>query len=704
MRKLYIATVGTLIIVCSMTAHAQWTRWIETNGPFGGSVQSATSLHDTLFVVADGLKRSTNGGVSWQSIQSTVRSLTSANGTAAPKRISRDSLGGLVATSDNDVLRSRDGGESWVALDSTYALNPSAPVVGADGSIFRIAGTTLYMLAPGSMRSRVVGFGCFTNAIERFAIGSDGSAFAMTAANRVYSSSDYGVSWRIARNGGDTTFPKVNVLVVLGNVLVAGTDSGLSMSRDDGATWEMDTSSIRERQITCVLEHDGMLYVGTRLFGVFRSSDFGSTWTELTSGLDDPDVNVLAAVGNGMLLAGTNGAVHLLSRGDTTWRWMSNGMRALSVGRIEISANGDVFAPSAVGIFRTRDRGAHWLAVNNGLHQRSVQEVCSDSPTELLALTYDNHLCRSTNGGDAWTTVGSVAGWDYVFGLSVDHAANYFLIGAVGYQSSRMLLRSTDRGVSWQQVLEAPSLMTTAVSADGSVLARSYYDGVYRSSNNGETWSQVVGPNSIRELSALVTDARGGVFALSRDYLCRSGDNGITWEFAPTVLRYGGDLAVSRDGVLIATHVDNGNRARRSFDRGNTWSDISYGLPSAYGIAIAPDGIAYVGGTGVSRTEESVTGVRTEHNPPSQLHISPLHPHPLVGQSSVEITIPSTTYCVLKAFDLAGSEIATLYAGTIEKGTHKFDVRSDLLASGAYLLYLWTPSGSTERTFVTVKR
>jgi photosystem II stability/assembly factor-like uncharacterized protein len=88
--------------------------------------------------------------------------------------------------------------------------------------------------------------------------------------------------------------------------LFAGTDSGLLVSADGGASFTAAGGGFPAARVQALVEDAARqrIYAGS-LAGVFESSDGGATWTPLGDGLTNPQVFCLALLPDGTLLAGT---------------------------------------------------------------------------------------------------------------------------------------------------------------------------------------------------------------------------------------------------------------------------------------------------------------------------------------------------------------------------------------------------------------
>lgn len=191
------------------------------------------------------------------------------------------------------------------------------------------------------------------------------------------------------------------------------------------------------------------------------------------------------------------------------------------------------------------------------------------------------HVHRSEDAGETWEVLEAAPQYDdtrglaAVWALAPGHASEpdtfYAGIEPAG------LFRSDDRGASWRSVASLNEHPTNA------------------------TWQPAGGGLALHSISVDPRDADSIVCALSAGGVYRTGDGGATWspanagvraDFLPTpypdaghcvhkLLRHPADP----DRVYQQNHCG----TYRSDDGGATWTEITAGLPSDFGYALALD-------------------------------------------------------------------------------------------------------------------
>ena len=159
---------------------------------------------------------------------------------------------------------------------------------------------------------------------DTIGLGSRGWAVAFdgTDTNRVYVSgdsaysypcllisTDLGATWTMSRTG---LAGAVNALMTIpgdGQLVYAGTNSGLFTSTDAGASWEPTTLTRSVRTLVCDPGNEENIFAGTYGYGVYASTDGGMTWDQMNDGLTCNKVLSLAlrTGAENTLYAGTEG-------------------------------------------------------------------------------------------------------------------------------------------------------------------------------------------------------------------------------------------------------------------------------------------------------------------------------------------------------------------------------------------------------------
>ncbi len=288
----------------------------------------------------------------------------------------------------------------------------------------------------------------------------------------------------------DTTY--VTCFAVSGMNLFLGTpDGGVFLSTDSGASWTQVNTGLTDTVVHVLTVSGTNLFAGTQS-AVYRSTNNGAGWTVDTTGMGICYVTSIAVSGANVFV-GTFGGVFLSTNNGSSWSDISTGLPSGPMGSIMVGAlavdGTNLFAGSSgyglkayhqvgQGVFLSTDYGTNWTAVNNGLTDPSVSALAI-SGTNLFAGTshwgWDNGGCvfLSANSGRSWTQTSLPNCWIKSFAIN---GPNLFA------GTGRGVFHSTNNGTSWTQVntgLTDTNVIALATSGTN-LFAGTYGHGVWR--------------------------------------------------------------------------------------------------------------------------------------------------------------------------------------------------------------------------------
>ncbi|GEM_PF-5230790 len=225
----------------------------------------------------------------------------------------------------------------------------------------------------------------------------------------------------------------------------------------------------------------------------------------------------------------------------------------------------------------------NWTMLN-GPNSGKVVSVAVNQYGHIFAGTISNGVLRSTDGGVSWPAVNT--GMDA--GASVEDIFIHSN-GMIFLATMKGIYRSSNNGSSWQQVLCCHPFRSIIQDGSGYLFAASHFgDGVFRSSDLGSNWIQMNSGLIDSRASSLLWTSRGTVLAGTGDILgtgkgmFRSSNSGVTWSHVGLT-----DAAVictiieDFNGYLYAGtgYLSNyGHGIFFSSDGGSSWQQRSNGL------------------------------------------------------------------------------------------------------------------------------
>ncbi|MBM3128965.1 MAG: hypothetical protein FJ009_10150 [Chloroflexi bacterium] len=304
-------------------------------------------------------------------------------------------------------------------------------------------------------------------------------------------------------------------------------------------------------------------------------------WTP-TAGPAGGFVNALALAPNapGVMFAGADSGVYLTRDGGARWSFVSQGLpddpkvNAL----VTLPDANVVLAGTNSGIYRTRDAGSTWTSVDPRLANQIIHALVSDpqNPNAIYAATAETVL-RSDNAGETWNNAGADLKSARVWALAfAPDAATLYAATDAGIYASR------DRGARWQLnsegLPEGVRPQSIVVTARG--LLAGTAQGIYRS-RDAKTWSPVGGDLSSAFARPLAGDPTqpDRVLAVVPQGIAKTTDGGATWSLLANPLR---ELPI-RSLLLSDKNVIYAGTARgvlKSSDEGALWQSLNTGFVS----------------------------------------------------------------------------------------------------------------------------
>ena len=377
---------------------------------------------------------------------------------------------------------------------------------------------------------------------------------------------------------------------------VTDANAGVHISTDDGLTWHqsntgIDTGSgasgdsIPIFSLTVDPHDPKIIWAGTDMNGrIYKSTDGGLTWESKDQGvireheillsfrgftIDPRSSDIVYAMGelqqpgNNVWGLGVGGVVYKTTNGGDSWTRIWHGEIPSSLARyMWINPQNPDILYVSTGIF---DRGA----VGEG------DPATDADPFGGLG------ILKSTDGGKTWDVLGKENGLDFLYigSLFMHPEDPDVLLAAAGHVASESALNQ------WTKDGRSPM-------------------GVYRTSDGGETWTQVLGATeeAIGQAFSAVDICPSDpdiVYAGSDAAVYRSDDGGLTWEktaggflgWGPPGIHAGWPIDMQCDPEdtdrVFANNYSGGNFL--SEDGGVTWVNASTGYSGAQLISLAVD-------------------------------------------------------------------------------------------------------------------
>lgn len=426
-------------------------------------VQRLMAIGRTLFAkTPDGIFRLKAGANSWTKL--VIADAWKLNN--AESEISGFAVSGEIiyaATTDGDLLRSRDMGDWW------RSIKPKKAIQHFSGELAAVGNTIFYI--------------------------DSGSAYS-----RVYRSNDAGSSWTTF-NTSLTNQTIQSITALSEKTLFVGTFDGVFRSTDGGNSWTRTNAGIINTYIDNLVFFRNALFTNITGDGIVKSVDGGNSWVPANDGLIASEGGTLV-VWDGKLYAATSetnlrwnpstSGIYRLADDGNSWLPIQTNMQSAkekmySIDQLAIAGK-TFYAIAQMGqgqrLFRWKAGEALWTDLRLGnLHFGTV--AVSDDTVYVGA--GNGKLFRSVDEGDTWTQVSRhLPNWEMQSKRRSqgfpDSGYDMTFVGGTIYAGTRDgNFHSRDGGETWMPIVEGPPDGDVDIQlVDGTTLYGTSYFGVFR--------------------------------------------------------------------------------------------------------------------------------------------------------------------------------------------------------------------------------
>jgi len=338
-----------------------------------------------------------------------------------------------------------------------------------------------------------------------------------------------------------------------------------------------------------------------------------------------------------------------------------------------------------------------------------------------------NDIWMTTDGGETWDTLFYGRGYPVPI-VEIDPVDLRTVYVGVGPSSIR---RSIDRGETWESVITPPTPSPNFLNAlaiapsNDSVLYLAYVSGLFKSTDKGNSWTQLplkpgywgisciaVDPNNTDVVYAAVYSRGlppGGIF--------KSTDGGLTWEEKNNGLdSTNWDISSlliepeKSETVFVGAYTTKGTvdtiGVFRTTDGANSWKPFDDGIPGGISVLIF-DNIhnrLFGGAIGIYFTDSVITSIEKYTTTiPKKFILYQNYPNPFNGTTIIKYELPKRAFVNLALYDVLGRKVKTIINENKEPGKYKSKLEGGDLSSGIYFYRLQSGSFISTKKMLLLK-
>lgn len=355
--------------------------------------------------------------------------------------------------------------------------------------------------------------------------------------------------------------------------------------------------------------------------------------------------------------------------------------------------SGVLYNSSTNNIYKTTNGGLNFTAQNSGLTAQRFMAISMKHPDTVFISGNYGKILRTYNGGSNWNQIYSDTLIQF-WGL-------YFVNSNTGFAagSSGRIMKTTNKGDNWV-IQTAP----TSTALDGIYFIdenTGYIGGAnvfLKTTDGGQTWVNKVGlfisPFETAQ-SVYFSDANTGYYCTNTTNcrIVKTTNGGDTWNLVNSLDNIGAGWDMSFTNANTGFVCTGAGKVLKTTNGGLNWGVQNTPLTeNLYAMDFPSANTGYIStwsGKVLKTTNGGLTFIgRADNEIPSGFELKQNYPNPFNPVTTIEFSLPVSTFTELKIFDINGREVAELLSEHLSQGNYSVPFNAGKLSSGIYLCRL----------------
>jgi photosystem II stability/assembly factor-like uncharacterized protein len=193
---------------------------------------------------------------------------------------------------------------------------------------------------------------------------------------------------------------------------------------------------------------------------IYQSKDGGQTWSDVSAGLPEKFDLWSTFANENELFLGTNNGIYNANSVTAFPKWEKEVMLGGEISKISAGKDGLYACVYKKGLFYEVPNTGIWLSIHNSLQDKSVNAIY-ETPDGAVLIGCETGIFKTENGGNTWKKVSDA---EFVYGITASN-------GVIVCGTYNGLLRSTDNGENWDWTLTEDGTVQKVTLFDGNFVA-----------------------------------------------------------------------------------------------------------------------------------------------------------------------------------------------------------------------------------------